>query len=704
MDVKKGILNRFVIFYVLLVILAICIFVVIFKLKVISGGEYSKNLPESSESTYTIEATRGDILAMDGRKLACSVPHYKIYMDTNADGLTNAVFNANVDALAHKLSSFFGDYPSSAYKQRLRNARMRGDRYFEISKRSVSYTDLKTIKQFPIFNLGTNKGGFIAEQKDTRILPFGSLAARTIGKLYADKELGAMVGLEQAYDEELKGVPGEGNKIRLSSRWIRNELVSPEDGVNVVSTINIDIQDVAEHSLMRQLIKHNAHHGVAILMEVKSGAVRAIVNLHRDENGRYVEDYFNYAIGEASEPGSTFKLASMIAAFEDGLVDIDDTINTFKGTYKYYDRIMRDSKNGGFGTITIRQAFENSSNIALSRIINNAYSKNPERFVERIRDLGLGEPLEIEIKGEGIPKIKSTDDKTWSGISLPWMSIGYEVMVTPLQMLTLYNAVANNGKMMRPMFVEGLMEHGSMIKRMRPHVMKSSICSHGTLKKVQEMLKGVVKNGTAQNIDGTPYGIAGKTGTAQIANKSSGYKSMGNVNYLASFAGYFPADDPVYSCIVVVTGPSNNVYYGNVVAGSVFKDIADKVYAGSYNNPDFEIEYNIAKSNNLPWSKGGKKKDLEHVLRHLDFKIENRRAKSEWVSATSGEESVSFKAKHYPEGIVPSVVGMGARDAVYLLDEAGLNVQIHGVGRVKSQSLPAGSSYSKGSSIRLTLG
>ena len=704
MSIKQIIIRRFIVVYVLVVVLAFWVLFQFVKLKVFDGAEYMRNVRQITEKDITIEANRGDILAVDGRKLACSVPSYRIYMDLNAQGLTDQVFNANVDALAHKLAAFFRDSPASVYKTRLKRARMQGNQYYLVNPRRVSYTEYQKIKEFPIFNLGPNKGGFIPEQSHHRKLPFGLLASRTIGKLYLDKQQGGMVGIEHAYDEDLRGEDGISNLMRLSNRWIRYEQVAPEDGKSVVSTIDIDIQDVAEYSLMRQLKKHNAHHGVAILMEVKTGAVRAIVNLHRNADNQYIEDHYNYAIGEVSEPGSTFKLASIIAALEDGLVELDDTINTFKGAYRFYDRIMRDSKEGGHGLVTVREAFENSSNIAISRIIDRAYGKQPERFLERLEDMGLADSLGIEIRGEGKPMIKDPSDKTWSGITLPWMSIGYEVMMSPLHMLTFYNAIANDGKMMRPRFVEGLMEHGTMVDRNRPYVLKSSICSHGTIQQVKELLKGVVENGTAKNIKGTPYGIAGKTGTDQIARGVGGYKYQGNVNYLASFAGYFPADNPLYSCIVVVTGPSNNVYYGNVVAGSVFKDIADRVYAAAYNNPEIEINYHIPDSKKLPQTKGGNKKELERVLRDLDLDIENRKVEAQWVSAKAGDQSVKFKAKHFPEGIVPDVRGMGAKDAVSILDAAGLNVVISGVGRVVQQSIAAGQPHRKGATIYIRLG
>lgn len=704
MDIRQTITRRFIIVYVLVVALGGWVAFQFVKLKIVDGAEYSRNVRQITEKDIIIEATRGDILAVDGRKLACSVPSYRIYMDLNAQGLTDEVFNAHVDALSHKLAAFFGDLSASSYKTRLRRARMQGNQYYLVNPRRVSYSELQVIREFPIFNLGSNKGGFIPEQNHHRKLPFGLLASRTIGKLYLDKQQGGMVGLEEAYDEDLRGEDGVSNLMRLSNKWIRYEQVPPEDGKSIVTTIDIDIQDVAEYSLMKQLRRHNAHHGVAILMEVKTGAIRAIVNLHRNAQNEYIEDHYNYAIGEASEPGSTFKLASIIAALEDGAVDLEDTINTFRGSYRYYDRTMRDSKEGGYGVVTVREAFEKSSNIAISRIIDRAYSSQPQKFLDRLKDMGITDSLGIEIKGEKRSVVKTPKDKLWSGITLPWMSIGYEVMMTPLQMLTFYNAIANDGKMMRPRFVEGIMEHGAMVERKKPHVLRSSVCSHGTIQKVKSLLKGVVEHGTAQNIKGTPYGIAGKTGTAQIARGVGGYRHQGNVTYLASFAGFFPADKPVYSCIVVVTGPSNNVYYGNVVAGSVFKDIADRVYAAGYNHPDIEIDHQIPDSRQLPQTKGGRKDELERVLKDLDFDIQNRKLNTQWVSAKAGEESVQFKAKHFPEGIVPDVRGLGAKDAVSILDAAGLNVVISGVGRVVQQSIPGGQTYRKGATIYLRLG
>lgn len=689
---------KFLLFYLSVILFFLLVLLASLKLKLVNGGEYQ----EKEQVEIVVEATRGDILSVDGRKIACSVPSYKLYMDTRA--VKSEIFHAQVDELAIALSKFFRDQPASVYAARLRRARKENKQYYAVNPRKVSYKELQQIKQFPIFKLGRNKGGFMPEQSDHRKLPFGSLASRTVGKLFNEKSKGGIVGIEQSYDDVLRGESGISTLMKTSHIWIKHELVPPVDGKSIVSTIDIDIQDVAEHSLEKQLRRHNARHGVAILMEVKTGAVRAIVNLHRTPDGSYTEDYFNYAIGESSEPGSTFKLASIIAALEDGYIELDDTIHTYKGAFRFYDRVMRDSKEGGHGVMTVQDAFEKSSNIAISRLIDRYYRKNPRKFIDRLEDLGLRDSLGLEIRGEGTPLVKDPSDPSWSGITLPWMSIGYEVMMTPLQTLALYNAIANDGKMMKPRFVEGIMERGEMVERMRPEVIRSSICSYGTVQKVKKLLKGVVENGTAQNMRGTPYGIAGKTGTAQIARGAGGYKHEGTVNYLASFAGYFPADDPVYSCIVVVNGPSNNVYYGNVVSGSVFKEIADRVYAAGYKNPDMWKEPKPVLGERYPQSKGGKKKDLETVLKGLDLSYKRVKTDGEWVSSQAEKGQILLKKKKITDGLVPDVRGMGAKDAVNILESAGLYVNLSGVGKVVSQSLSAGQTYRKGSTIFIKLG
>ncbi len=703
MTIKRDITWRVGVIYLGLVVLAIVVFGKVIFLQVVQGEKWRSMEQVMTSKEREIEANRGNILACDGRKLACSVPSYRLYMDMMAHGLTDDIFNENIDSLSLCLSSFFKDKSTSAYKKDLTKARQQHKRYYRINRRRISFTELKKVKEFPIFRLGKNKGGFLPEMLDQRKLPFGILASRTIGKLYEEKEKGGMIGLERAYDNVLKGKNGVSTFTRISGHWVPEEVMPPQNGNDILTSIDIEIQDVAENSLKQQLIKHNADHGSAILMEVQTGEIKAIVNLYRKSPGNYVEDYFNYAIGEATEPGSTFKLVSMMVALEDGLLNLDDSIDTGNGMLKFYDRTMRDSHHGGYGKLTYRQVFEKSSNVGVSKMIVDRYKSNPKKFIDRIYSMGLNQKNGLEIKGEGEPFIKYPGSETWSGVSLPWISIGYESKLTPLQTLTFYNAVANNGKMVKPHFVKGIYRHGDLVESIEPTVVNPSICSLSTIEKVHELLVGVVEHGTARNIKNENYKIAGKTGTAQIAKGAQGYKGGSGVEYQASFAGYFPADRPKYSCIVVVNGPSNNVYYGNVVAGTVFKDIADRVYATSLDMADERVE-KLPDSGVLPYSKGGTKQDLQTIFETLNVTIEGEDVESDWISTQAQEHKVDFSRKTFASGLVPNVKGMGAKDAVALLENMGLKVIVSGRGRVTEQSVNAGSRINKGSRIFIKLG
>ncbi|MCU4156272.1 transpeptidase family protein [Carboxylicivirga sp. A043] len=703
MQIKKSIILRFGLLYIGIAALAVLILGKALYLRIVEGDKWEEVVEEHNNKDIVIDANRGDILASDYRKLACSVPTYRIYMDMRAHGLTDEVFNANIDSLALLLSRFYGDRSKTSFKSGLKTARAQGKRYYRVHPRRISFTELKKVKEFPIFRLGANKGGFIPRKYENRKLPFGELASRTVGSLYAEKDLGGRFGLEMAYNKSLKGVAGVSTRTRVSGNWVVEEQIEPIDGHDIVTTIDIGLQDVAETALLQQLQKHQADHGCAVLMEVATGKIRAIANLGQTTTGQYAEDY-NYAIGAATEPGSTFKLASMIVALEDGVVQLSDSIETGNGRCRFYDRVMTDSHHGGYGTLSVKEVFEKSSNVGISKIIFDNYRENPRRYVDRLYSMNLKEPLGIEIKGEGRPVMKYPGDKTWSGVTLPWMSIGYEIQQTPLQVLTFYNAVANNGKMVKPMFVEKIQHHGEVIREMKPTVINPSICSLETIEKVHKMLVGVVENGTAKNIKSSRYQIAGKTGTAQIAKGSSGYKGEGGKKHQASFVGYFPADRPLYTCIVVVNAPSNNVYYANVVAGAVFKEISDRVYAQSFNHSDVETMYEVELAKHQPYSKGGKKEDLLTVLNDVGVMVHGQELESEWISTSAREHDISLRSKSFPAGIVPNVKGMGAKDAVAILENMGLKVKLSGVGRIKQQSMTAGQNYRKGSIIYLKMG
>ncbi|HKL67398.1 MAG TPA: penicillin-binding protein, partial [Bacteroidales bacterium] len=603
-----------------------------------------------------------------------------------------------INGLCDGLSKIIGLRSAASWKRDLTNARRKGERYYLI-KRRVSHNTLKELKELPVFREGRYRGGFIAESENRRLKPHIRLASRTIGNLTKGSS-GNVVGLEGAYDDELTGVSGSVLKQRLTGgAWMPvndKNSVEPRDGNDVLTTINVDLQDVAESALEKQLSRHNAHHGVAILMEVETGDIKAMANLEVGDDGFYHESY-NYAVGESTEPGSTFKLASFITALEDGVANLDDTIDTGDGSVKYYDKTIRDSKRGGYGKITAREVFEKSSNVGTAKIIYENYKGRPGDYVDRLYRMGLNDKVGIDIKGEGVPLIRYPGDKYWSGISLPMMSHGYEVQMTPLQVLTFYNAVANGGRMMKPRIVREVRYHGQTIERIEPDVLNPAICSKSTIEKARSLLKGVVERGTATNLNNGIYKIAGKTGTAQIANEKYGYKHGGRVSYQASFVGYFPADDPVYSCIVVVNAPSNSVYYGNLVAGPVFREISDKVYATHfYKEPATGDKWS------LPGIKNGYREDTEFLLAQygIPYEQENRTA---WVKPVASDDTVKMVKLELIQNLVPDVRGMGIKDALFLLENAGLKVKAEGRGKVYRQSVRPGLRIDPGSTIKIEL-
>ena len=704
MSAKQIVVRRLIGIYLGALLVALVIIGRILYLQFFVGEEIRKKAEDQTMKYVSIEPNRGDIYSNDGKRLlSTSVPYYEIRMDLKSSAIQDRVFNTGIDSLSYCLSRMFRDQPKSEYKRKLITARRNGERYYLIARR-VSHEQLQEMKQFPIFRLGRYKGGFIAIQKNRRIRPHQMLAARTIGYLN-EGESGNIVGIEGAYDQYLKGITG----VRLMQKtagnvWIpvsdRNE-VEPKNGFNIVTTIDIDIQDVAENALLKQLRLHNAHHGCAVLMEVETGEVKAIVNLQRNQNGNYEETY-NYAIAESTEPGSTFKLMSLIAAMEDGFVEPDDTVDTGKGAVKFYDKIIKDTREEGYGKITVQNAFEVSSNVGISQVIYKHYKDREERFIDRLYRMHLNEPLNIDIKGEGIPQIQHPDDKLWSGISLPMISHGYEVRLTPLHVLTFYNAIANDGKMVKPMFVKKITNYGRVVKSFSTEVIDPSICSRGTLKKAQLMLEGVVERGTAMNLKNENFRIAGKTGTAQIANEKYGYKVNTKISYQASFVGYFPAEKPEYSCIVVINSPSSAVYYGNLVAGPVFREIANKVYATRL---DMHEAVNDRKNDlaEIPYSKNGNKEELNIVLDYLDIPSTPGSVESNWVATTRKEDHIGVNDLSFSRGLVPNVREMGLKDAVYLLENSGLVIVVRGKGKVANQSIQAGARVRRGDRIVLTM-
>ncbi len=696
---------RVALVYFSLVLLGLSIVARIVYLQFVEVGELTKKAKKLSMKNMEIEPNRGDILATDGRLLATAVPYYEIRVDVSASNIKNSLFFEKIDSLSMCLSRLFDDKPASQYRRELTNARRQDQRYY-LLKRKVDFEELKRMRKFPIFRLGKYKGGFIAIQTNVRFQPYGNMAARTIGYLSRSEE-NIMVGIEGSFNDDLKGVKG----MRLMQRipgnvWMPiydEDEVEPKDGYDVVSTLDVDIQDVANAALMRQLQLQGAHHGAAILMEVSTGDVKAIVNLERDKDNNYRE-FYNYAIGESTEPGSTIKLATLMAAMEDGFIGIDDTINTGKGVFKVYDKEIKDHEEGGYGILTVQQILENSSNIGVAMIVQRHYGNNPRKFVDRLYDFGLNKQLGLQLKGEGLPEIKYPGDKQWSGVSLAQMSYGYELRLTPIQILAFYNAVANHGKMVRPRFVKELRYHGKLVKSFEVEVIKSSIASSSTLKKAGKMLEGVVETGTALNLKSASYKIAGKTGTAQLAKGNKGYRQNAMISYQASFVGYFPADNPKYSCIVVVNAPSNGVYYGNVVAGSVFKEIADKVYATKFELHDQVLKGKRSLKNTAPYMKNGNWNQTEYAMDELGIDYnEVQNIKSDWVIAKYDSAEILIANKKVVQSLVPDVTGMGVKDAVFLIENAGMRVAFNGFGKVLRQSVMPGSRVMKGGTVALTM-
>ncbi len=704
MSLKKDIVKRVTIVYVAMLLFGAAIIGKIVYLQVVKGSYWREKASAVTVRDITIQPNRGDIFAEGNKLLATSVPYYEIRMDLRARGLTNALFAQNIDSLSIRLSRLFRNKSAAAYKNELMQAR-RENRRFHLIRRGVNYNQLERLRTFPLFRLGRNKGGLIVIQDNRRIQPQGNLASRTIGYTTKD-EAGNFVGIEGAYDHVLRGRAGIRFMQSISSdsgTTINDENeVEPSDGLDILTTINVEIQDVATKALMEQLQKHNAHHGTAILMEVETGAIRAIANLERNSSGGYSET-FNFAIGESLEPGSTFKLPVILAAIEHGHIELTDSIDTGKGTIKFFDQRINDVREGGFGKITVQEAFEVSSNVAIAKIIDRYYNGKEKRFINALYDMNLHKPLGLDIRGEANPEIKFPGDKFWSGVTLPMMSIGYEVRLTPLQILTFYNAIANDGKMVKPKFVSAIKQHGNIVKTFPTEVILNSVVSRSTVRKAKQLLEGVVERGTAMNLRNSVYKIAGKTGTAQIARGRYGYRHESFVNHQASFVGYFPADNPKYSCIVVVNSPSNNVFFGNLVAGPVFKEIADRVYATSLDMHEAINRRRNKTEPEAPFSKSGYREDLKTVFNKFNIDIYDNSQETAWVSTSSGETGVKLIDRKVIDNLVPNVTDMAIKDAVYILENAGLRVSFRGRGTVRRQSISPGTRIRQGDRITLEL-
>lgn len=663
---EKNILNR-------LYFVAGCMFIffllVVYKIvdiQFVHGDEYRDLAEKRTVKNVVIPANRGNVYSADGNLLATSVPKYDIRIDAITP--SNKNFEKYVKPLSDSLSKFHGK-PSRYYYDEIIKARNNKNRYHLLA-RNLDYSDYLRFRNFPLLQLGAFGGGLIVEQTTKREHPMGGIAQRSIGfERFDDQGNVTRAGIDGAFGAKyLRGTDGRRLKQKIGQgQWKPigdSNQIEPKDGYDVHTTIDVNIQDIAHHALLEQLEKYKADHGCVVVMEVETGQIKAISNLGRNSNGYYYER-LNYAVGESHEPGSTFKLMAITAALEDKVIDTSDVVDTENGVLTYYGKKVRDSKQGGYGKITVSKAFEVSSNTGIVKVIHDAYKDKPKKFVERLYDMNLNNKLDLPLIGEGEPIIPHPDNKNrWSGIALEWMAYGYGVSFTPLQTLTFYNAIANDGVMVKPRFLKEVSEFDKTIESFDKEVINPKICSKETVLKVQKLLKNVVekKHGTGHGLYSPNYSMAGKTGTCQ-----KDYKDKDKLNYISTFVGYFPAENPKYSCIVVIHEPDKSVgYYGADVSGPVFKKVVQKIYT------DTPIIDSV--------------KNLEEK----DAVVEQN------------YESYFEVAQKY-KTVMPDVKGMPAMDAITLLENIGLKVKIIGSGKVKSQSVTFGTKIIKNQIVVLEL-
>jgi cell division protein FtsI (penicillin-binding protein 3) len=690
---RKSILVRAYIVFGLALLFAVSVLVAAARLQMDRDDEFSRILREKNTRIVNVQAIRGNIYAADGSLLATSVPRYDMVFDAYTDGLTPELFRKNIDSLSLLFANYFPEKDVAGWKTHLSALRKNKVRY-AILKKDLGFDMVKRMKTWPLISLGKFKSGIWYEEHGKRLYFMGDLARRTIG--YTKDKVS--VGLEGAFDSMLRGVDGKRMEQRMPGNIWRPVQVGnfkdPLNGQDIMTTLDVNLQDVAQNALQKVLEANEADHGCAVVMEVKTGAIRAMANLKRLKDGKYLEAQ-NYAIEEFSEPGSTFKLLSTLALLEDGLAKPEDSVDVQWGETTFSGEKMKDASKPNKRILTLQESFEKSSNVGISKLVMKHYAKQPEKFINHALRLGLNIRPEFDIKTSSSPRIKTRKSPDWSSVSLAWMSIGYETKISPLQMLMLYNAVANGGKMMKPYMVSEVRHEGRLIKKIEPVVLNEKICSPETLAALRNMMEGVVDHGTATNLKNPSYKVAGKTGTAKIAKG----KTYAEGSYKASFAGYFPAENPQYTVIVVINEPRKGQYYGALVAGPVFKEIADKIYSSS-----LKIQPAAPKSSEpkVPGVLAGSSAQLKTVLNQLNISSVTD-SSSAWVKGKNKPYSLELEAINISATKIPDVRGMGLRDAIKLLESRRLKVTYSGYGKIVSQSITAGSAPVEGQTIHLIL-
>ena len=713
-DAKK-IMPRYRAISLVMIILAVCVVGKSLYIMTAKRDYWMKVAERQKRDSVTVKPNRGNILSCTGQLLASSLPEFKIYMDFVAlkEAKSDSLWDVKVDSICNGLHKIFPDKSAAEFKQHLSEGKAKMKRHWAIYNERINYNTFCEVKDLPMFKLNSNKSGFHWEEFNARQRSYGSLAGRTIGAMYGAKDT-ARFGLELSYDSILRGTNGIVHRRKVRNKVLDITDTPPIDGADIVTTLDVSMQDLAERSVINELKEINGNVGVAIVMEVKTGDIKAIVNMEKCFDGQYREIH-NHAVSDLLEPGSVFKPASLLVALDDGVVDTTLHVETGSGVWQMYGRDMKDHnwRKGGYGLLTFAQTLWYSSNIGVSRIIDDHYKNNPEKFVQGIHRLGLADDLKIPLVGATPARIRMPHKNShgqydnWSKTALPWMSIGYETQVPPISTLTFYNALANNGTMMRPRFVTKVVKNGETIMEFPPEVMHEHIAKDASIKKMQTILEQVVSIGLGKKAGSPNFKVAGKTGTAQMSKGAGGYKS-GVVNYLLSFAGYFPADNPRYSCIVCIQ-KSGLPASGGGMSGKVFHEISEGIMAQS-----LKLDVKDARDSAsifVPQVKDGNILAADYVLTHLGINAKTTwsgnsfAGKPIWGKAeTIGNKYIKLeKQKQYGKGTVPDVIGLGARDAVYQMESRGIRTQIYGRGKVVKQTLIPGTLIKKGATCSITL-
>ncbi|MEO8173350.1 MAG: penicillin-binding protein [Sediminibacterium sp.] len=702
MDVKRDILWRVYLSYILVVVVCIAIFGKAVYIQQVQGSHWRSMSDSLHQKLDEIEAERGTIYSEDGQMLSTSIPQFDIYMDFRVESLrqkNGLLFRSNIDSLSERLADLFKDQSAGEYKALLQQGYKDEEGYF-LLKKKISFREYEQLRTFPLFKLGRYKSGLIANEKTIRLNPYKTLAFRTIG-LARDSN---KVGLEMTYDSLLRGRNGK-QFVRKIAGGVSVPVdetyeIEPETGKDIVSTIDVFIQDVTENALMKMMIQNEAQTGCAIVMEVKTGKIKAIANLGKTSEGVYRENY-NYAI-TPTEPGSTFKLATMLALLEDKKVSLNQMVTLEHGAWKVAGQTVYDSEVHKENDVTVQHAFELSSNVAMAKLAITYYSDQPNQFLRHLKKMRMDTVTGIDLVGEKHPVIYKPGGRFWGPTTLPWMAFGYNLSVSPLQTTVLYNAIANNGRMMKPYLVSAVKEEGILLKTFDPKIVDEKICSDQTLQQLKTCLEGVCTVGTATALfKNTAYKVAGKTGTALVANGNRGYADK---IYQSSFAGYFPADNPEYTCVVVIINkPHAAVYYGGAIAGTVFKEISDRLY-NTYIKRGNTQTVQLKKKDSSAFNYTGIKKDIALINKRMGLSYSDSTGRTdEWINMNGKDAFVTIHKKPVEKNTMPLLKGMGLKDVVDLCENMGLKINVRGRGKVAAQSIIAGQAIAKGQLINIEL-